>query len=314
MVQTPCQPIPFDEFRAAVLRVYSTGRHARSTRQHVRQVLGELVRLGPVSTADLTTDLFARWIAAKGPNPNPNSVNSLLTAASAACSIAVEEGWLGRAPAWRRLRPRPGPTVRNAPPPFGDLVRLLEDLAGRRDESWEAHRLAALVWTIALTGLRRNEALRLRLEDVDLGDAPALRVDPAAQPGGRLKSAASARRVPAPEALAEFLRGWRPLAGPLWLFPGVRRVGAWTGGTARQRPLGALQEAARRAGLGRVTLHGLRHAYGTAALERWGVPLWALQRLLGHASSRTTERYLHLDGSERIAESVRRVSFRPPSA
>ena len=52
--------------------------------------------------------------------------------------------------------------------------------------------------------------------------------------------------------------------------------------------------------------------YGTAAVERWGVPVWVLQRLLGHTDSRTTQRYLHLDGSPEIAAAVRGISFRCP--
>lgn len=303
-------PIPYEDFRARVLRLYTAGAHAPSTVGHVRLVLREWAALGPATTADLTTDLVVRWLAARGPEANPNTVNSLISAASAVCAVAVEERWLDRPPAWRRVRRRPGPTLRNAPPPHALVARLLDDLAARRGEGWQAHRLAALTWTVALTGLRRDEALYLRLEDVDLGPAPSLSVDPAAHPSGRLKTPRSARRVPAPESLAELLRGWRPLAGPWWLFPGVRRVGPWTGGTAATRALGALQRAAARVGVARVTWHALRHAYGTAAIQRWGVPPWVLQRLLGHTSVRTTERYLHLDGAPEIAAAVRGIGYR----
>ena len=253
---------------------------------------------------------MVRWVISKGPSPNANTVNSLLSAASSVCAYAVEERWLDRAPSWRRVRMRPGPCVRNAPPPYPAVARLVDHLVSHRADSWKAHRLAALVATIALTGIRRNESLYLRLDDVALGSVPSLRIDLAAQPRSRLKTPGSERRIPIPETLAELLGGWMPLAGPSWLFPGVRRVGPWVGGSASGRPLGALQVAARRVGIDHITWHSLRHCYGTAAVERWGVPLWALQRLMGHTDFRTTQRYLHLDGSPEIAAATRGIRFR----
>ena len=42
-------------------------------------------------------------------------------------------------------------------------------------------------------------------------------------------------------------------------------------------------------------LYGLRHAFGTRAI-RMGVELKTLSELMGHTSTRTTERYVHLAG------------------
>jgi integrase len=303
----PISPVPYGEFRAAVLRLYSTGRHAPATRTRMAQVLRELAALGPVTTADLTTDLMARWVSARGPGANPNTVNGLLSTASAACSYALEEGWLERPPAWRRVRLRPTPAVRNAPRSYQEIGRLLDDLAVHRADGWAQHRLCALTWTIALTGLRRDEALYLGLVDLDLGPGPSLTVRPS--PRRRLKTEASARTVPLPDALVELLRGWVPLAGPQWLFPGARRIGPWTGGSAAGRPIGQLQAAARAIGIDHLTWHSLRHAFGTAAVGRWGLPVWVVQRILGHTDPRTTELYLHLTGSPAIAEAVRPVRY-----
>ena len=300
-------PVPFGDFSVAIARLYSTGRHARPTRTRMAQVLRELGALGPVTTADLTTDLMARWVASRGPHANPNTINGLLGSASAACSYALAEGWLERPPCWRRLRLRPGPTVRNAPPPYDQVAKLLDDLAAHRGDGWAQHRLCALAWTVALTGLRRNEALYLKLADLDLGDDPVIRIEPA--PGRRLKTAAAARRVPLPDVLAELLRGWVGLAGPVWLFPGLRRRGPWTGGSATSRPIGALQTAARASGVPHVTWHALRHAFGTAAVGRWGVSVWVVQRVLGHTDPRTTERYLHLSDAPAIAAAVRSLRY-----
>lgn len=57
-----------------------------------------------------------------------------------------------------------------------------------------------------------------------------------------------------------------------------------------------LETAAERAGVPKFTTHALRHTYGTVtlrALMRAGQGLRELQERMGHASIRTTEKYLH---------------------
>ena len=300
-------PLPFPVFAGRIIALYRSGRHAKKTALRMEQVLRELAELGVTSTADLTTETMARYVRSKGPQANPNTVNGLLGAIAAACSFAVEENWLERGPSFRRVRPRALPATLNTPPPLDAVARLLGRLEGSRGR-WVDHRLCALAWTVALTGCRLNEAVHAQVVDLQLaGPCPKLRIDPRRR---RLKTLASARSVPVPAALAEVLERWLPETECPWLFPGVRRRGPWDGGAGDDKSLEQLKRAALGVGIERITWHSLRHAFGTAALEQWDVPLWVLQRVMGHTDIRTTQRYLHLDGSPKIAAACRGIRYR----
>jgi site-specific recombinase XerD len=61
-----------------------------------------------------------------------------------------------------------------------------------------------------------------------------------------------------------------------------------------------------------ITLHTLRHTFGSW-LAILGVPLRAIQKLMGHNSIVTTERYAHLSG-ESLSSAVQKLeAFLPNS-
>jgi integrase len=62
----------------------------------------------------------------------------------------------------------------------------------------------------------------------------------------------------------------------------------------------------RRAGLADVRLHDLRHSYASFLVNQ-GISLYVVQGLLGHAHSRTTQRYAHL-AHETLLDAAERVS------
>jgi len=133
-------------------------------------------------------------------------------------------------------------------------------------------------------GLRIEEALHLRIEDIDSA-AGVIHVRSAKRNRDR-------DVMLGPRLLAELRSYWRQTRPPgPELFPG--RAGA---GTTLTRPSvnNALQKAAHVAGLERhISPHSLRHAFATHLLEQ-GMDLRTLQVLLGHASMSSTTRYVHL--------------------
>lgn len=144
-----------------------------------------------------------------------------------------------------------------------------------------------IAWILGLCcGLRRGEILGLKLTDVDFAAGvlhirrQLIRVD------GQLlettpKTSTSCRDVVIPALLADQLRFCRC---------GQRIVQATPDGLQ-----GALDAACKRAGVPRITLHGLRHSMAAAAASE-GVPIKVLQEILGHAQYTTTaDVYAHVD-------------------
>jgi integrase/recombinase XerD len=151
-------------------------------------------------------------------------------------------------------------------------------IQGRRD-------LAILLLLVRL-GMRRGEVARLRLDDIDWRAGELV----VRGKGPRVE------RLPLPsdvgEALVAYLRdGRRADAGTRAVFMRVRAPrGAMT-------PHGITQvvvSASKRAGLGEVTAHRLRHTAASELLRR-GAPLREIGQLLRHRTELTTTIYAKVD-------------------
>lgn len=186
---------------------------------------------------------------------------------------------------------RPGEVLTTA-----EVHRLLAStgrgITGRRNRA-----LLYLVWR---SGLRCQEALNLRPGDVDVGRA-TIRV--------RKGKGGKARTVPMDAGIPAQLEPWLEARRVRGL---SRRLLFCTlsGGPVSSRYVRALLgRLGERAGLGkRCHPHALRHTFAFE-LANEGVPLHAIQALLGHTSLDTTTTYLRHLGAGDLAEIIH---ARPP--
>ena len=156
---------------------------------------------------------------------------------------------------------------------------MLESLGGRAQNpgDWRSRRLHALVAVVAYTGIRRNEALCLRWQDVDF-ERGIIEIEPHYL--RELKTDASGQPVPGPPELMPILEAWRPSSDPVWVFPGWRGGGPWRGGRSGCRPIDHLRRAGLRVGIPSLSFQSLRRTWATHAETRWGLSDPQIQRVL----------------------------------
>lgn len=135
---------------------------------------------------------------------------------------------------------------------------------------------AAALRLLIFTGARLREILHLRWEHVDVGRGLLL------LPDSKTGRKTIILNAPALAILTE-----------------LPRIGAYViAGEDPDRPRADLKRpwevVARHAGLEGVRLHDLRHTYASVGAGS-GLGLPIIGKLLGHAETRTTERYAHLD-------------------
>jgi site-specific recombinase XerD len=139
-----------------------------------------------------------------------------------------------------------------------------------------------LLMTTYAAGLRVSELIHLQVSDID-SDRMTLRVQQGK--GARDRYTLLSRRLL--QTLRVYWKGVRPRT---WLFPSPDSDRPLDPST----PQRVYQAAKKGAGVRKEGgIHALRHAFATHLLES-GTDLHTIQRLLGHASIKTTQGYLHL--------------------
>lgn len=203
------------------------------------------------------------------------TINNHLTVLHKMLALAVEWRIIEHAPAMKWLR---------TPDPEFDFLDFAEAerLRGGGDGEWPA------MITLGLkTGLRLGELLALRWADVDLvAGKVVVRRSVARGQIGTPKNGRS-REVPLSAEAIKVLKAHRHLRGELVF------CNADGGLLKKSECKWPLWRACKRAGLRPLGWHVLRHTFASHLAMR-GVPLKAVQELLGHATIEMTMRYAHL--------------------
>lgn len=296
----PCSLV---QLREELRSLYAPTTHAPKTWYIIRQAVDEIERLGVAATDQITVATISRWLEAHDRRASFTN-RKLLAALRTVCRYAEFEGYLDRNPfAFRRRWIRSTKTARQRHHSAEAIGRVLFLLESEANLSWENHRLFALVSLYAHTGLRKLEALCLKVEDFDLDQGVVFVVA-----RRRLKTLASEAPVPLPRACVLALESWLPNTGSEWAFPHKHRTGPWTEGRPGQKPLDQVKLAGERAGVKGFTILSLRHSFATHGESLWGLSEGVIKRVLRHTDLRTQLHYRHPDLAN-LRESVRSVAF-----
>ncbi|MDY6468674.1 site-specific integrase [Acinetobacter faecalis] len=139
--------------------------------------------------------------------------------------------------------------------------------------------IAAVIKFLLLTGVRKREALDMQWSDVDLGKA-----------SWHLKynKSGKARYVTLSEDAVAILRAMPKTSAFIFANPET------------QKPYNDIRKTFDKimqiAGITNMRIHDLRHSFASLAVNS-GESLFVVQKLLGHASPQTTQRYAHLQSS-----------------
>lgn len=264
-VSSLAKPVPtawggvLDDYRR---HMWAAGHTIATVNSHLDMLRRFARQSGLEDPWQASTDVLVDWLA--GHRWARETLRSNRNALRAFYAWAYESGWVPADPAVKlphvkAEEPHPHPAPETA------YRGALEQADGRT---------GLMVRLAAEMGLRRAEVAGIHSRDVSI-DGDGVRWLTVHGKGGK------DRDVPMPRALGELVAA-QP-AG--WLFPGH------DGGHLSPRWVGNLVSATLPAG---VTMHALRHRFATRAynLDR---DVFTVQRLLGHASPATTQRYVATD-------------------
>lgn len=187
------------------------------------------------------------------------------------------------------------------------------------------HRFFPLLWLTAMTGMRRNEVLGLRWEDIDfkrkrlsLNRGLVAIGYEVHQSRGKTKNAR--RPIDLDPTTLSVLDAWRGLQRAEADATGVELDGwVFTDGDGQpvhpHAVLPAFERIARRAGVPVIRLHELRHTHGTLLIKA-GVPVKVVSERLGHGDvAFTMQTYQHvLPGMQAEAARVYEALARPAAS
>ena len=239
-------------------------------RDHIYPVLAD-VRLSDVSTRDIQMLLGSL----KDKNLSPATINRVHALLSVFFNLAVS---------WKRITASPCTNLKklrenNKKERFlsPDEVRRVLAAAPQDINRVAASAISALI----LTGLRREEILQSRHENLDLEGASLYL--PKTKNG-------KSRHVVLNDAAIEVFKNAPRVVGSPWIFPGKDPM------KPLNNPTKAWHRILKAASVERCRLHDCRHTFASMLVNQ-GATLYQVKELLGHSALSSSARYSHLSSS-----------------
>jgi len=255
--------------------VYAKGNKARKSCQRDEITLRHFTdfikadKLSAVTAAKL--EAYKSWRREQG--AKPSTLNRELNTLKALFNKAV---------AWGALAQSPAKSVKKFREPRKQ-VRYLSKEEARTLLSAAGERLAPIIETFLLTGLRRDELAHLAWSDIDFArELVAVQ----AKDGWHPKDY-EVRHVPMTGRLAQVLKAQSKGDSP-YVFH-TQNGGAHAGNILTRD----FRKLTRACGIKGASIHTLRHTFASHLVMN-GADLYTVQKLLGHSSIKTTEIYAHL--------------------
>jgi integrase len=273
--------------------------YERNVQRHILPVLGRisLRRLRHQYIEALYDQLLSR--TSERPALAPKTVYEIHLVIRGCLADAVRRGLLTRNVALLARSPRLKAISRCEAQSWTDaqLRQFLRTAAG--------HRLFPLMWVAAMTGMRRNEVLGLKWDDIDFHRRRLALNRGLVAIGYELhqtrgKTRTSRRSIDLDTTTLDVLAGWRAFQHAEFAAVGLEPEDSWVFTDGDGDPIHphalsqAFERIACRAGVPVIRLHDLRHTHGSLLIKE-GVPVKVVSERLGHANiAFTIETYQHV--------------------
>ncbi len=272
----------FLEYQSARTKPLTQKQQTATVNRHiVPAVGGERVDMFNKEKID---HLITRW----GANSKPKTVNTRLGTLRRMLVLAKDWKLITEVPKVEFVK------VAEATPRWLTDAEVTE-LIKAAEPRWQT-----MLFVGVRSGLRIGELRGLQWGDVDFARR-VINVN-RTDPGRRTMEATAPksnrfRPVPMTNETHQLLEAMRPMDAKSahWIWPALLKRSGETRSRARSEKgcWHAVERAARKAGMTGVAWHTLRHTYASHLVMR-GVPIRNVQKWLGHASVKETEKYAHL--------------------